>query len=66
MKDYYGIYHFEGDVTDNDVHFDYKIKEGAATNRNAIKLLGVLGYDRNIVDRAQELADKFNETGVWA
>ena len=66
LKDYYGIYHFEGDVTDNDVHFDYKIKEGAATNRNAIKLLGVLGYDRNIVDRAQELADKFNETGVWA
>lgn len=66
LKDYFGIYHFEGDVTDNDVHFDYLLKEGAAVNRNAIKLLGVLGYDKNIVDRAQELADKFNETGVWA
>ena len=58
--------HFEGNVTDNDVHFDYLIKDGAAINRNAIKLLGVLEYDEGIVDRAQELADKFTKTGVWA
>ena len=65
LKDSLGIYHFEGDVTDNDVHFDYKIKSGPATNRNAIKLLGVLGYDEAIVDNAQALADKFLATGNW-
>ena len=65
LKDSLGIYHFEGDVTDNDVHFDYKIKSGPATNRNAIKLLGVLGYDESIVDNAQALADKFLATGNW-
>lgn len=65
LKDSLGIYHFEGDVTDNDVHFDYKIKSGPATNRNAIKLLGVLGYDEAIVDNAQALADKFLATGAW-
>ncbi|SEF48657.1 MutS domain V [Butyrivibrio sp. Su6] len=65
LKDSLGIYHFEGDVTDNDVHFDYKIKSGPATNRNAIKLLGVLGYDEKIVDNAQTLADKFLATGNW-
>ena len=65
LKDSLGIYHFEGNVTDNDVHFDYKIKSGPATNRNAIKLLGVLGYDESIVDNAQALADKFLATGNW-
>lgn len=66
LAEYYGIYHFEGNVTDNDVHFDYVIKDGPATNRNAIKLLGVLGYDENIVDNAQSMADRFLETGNWA
>ncbi len=65
LKEHFGIYHFEGNVSDNDVHFDYQIKEGPATNRNAIKLLGVLGYDSNIVDNAQNLADRFIETGNW-
>lgn len=65
LKDSLGIYHFEGNVTDNDVHFDYKMKSGPATNRNAIKLLGVLGYDEAIVDNAQALADKFLATGNW-
>ena len=65
LKNEFGIYHFEGNVTDNDVHFDYTIKEGPATTRNAIKLLGVLGYDDKIVQNAQTLADNFLATGVW-
>lgn len=66
LKDYFGIYHFEGEITDNDVHFDYLIKKGPATTRNAIKLLNVLGYDENIVDNAQSLAERFLATGQWA
>ncbi len=66
LAEYFGIYHFEGNVTDNDVHFDYKIKTGPATNRNAIKLLGVLGYDEDIVDSAQKMAENFLATGNWA
>jgi DNA mismatch repair ATPase MutS len=65
LKDYFDVYHFEGEVTDNDVRFDYKIKSGPATNRNAIKLLSVLGYDENIVDNAQKLAEKFLATSQW-
>ena len=65
LKDIYEIYHFEGDVTDNDVKFDYKLKTGPATTRNAIKLLKVLGYDESIVDNAQKMADSFLETGSW-
>ncbi len=65
LKDIYEIYHFEGDVTDNDVKFDYKLKSGPATTRNAIKLLKVLGYDDSIVDNAQKMADDFLKTGSW-
>jgi hypothetical protein len=65
LKDIYEIYHFEGDVTDNDVRFDYKLKSGPATTRNAIKLLKVLGYDDSIVDNAQKMADDFLKTGSW-
>ena len=62
----YKLHHFEGNVSDNDVHFDYIIKDGPATNRNAIKLLGVLGYDKQIVTRAQDMADRFLSTGIWS
>ena len=65
LADKFDLRHFEGHVSDNDVHFDYLIKEGPATNRNAISLLGLLGYDENIVDNAQNLADKFLTTGHW-
>ena len=65
LEEDFDICHFEGYVSGNDVKFDYLIKEGPATNRNAINLLGVLGYDESIVTDAQALADKFLTTGHW-
>ena len=65
LNDDYYICHFEGDISDDDVKFDYKLKEGPATTRNAIKLLGVLGYDEMIVTRAQKMADGFMKNGSW-
>ncbi len=66
LKSEFDICHFEGMVSDNDVHFDYKIKEGPATTRNAIKLLSVLGYDDAIVSKAESMAQGFLSTGVWS
>ncbi len=65
LNENYNIYHFEGDVSGDDVKFDYRLKEGPATTRNAIKLLGVLGYDKSIVDKAQMMADGFMKSGSW-
>ena len=65
LKEEYNIYHFEGDVTDNDVKFDYMIKSGPATTRNAIRLLSVLGYEKELVENAQKMADGFLEKGSW-
>ncbi|MBR1931089.1 MAG: hypothetical protein IJ833_06400 [Lachnospiraceae bacterium] len=61
----YDNYHFEEDVRDGDILFDYRLLPGRATGRNAIKLLEIMGYDANIVQEASRLAGKFMETGQW-
>lgn len=58
-------YHFEEDVRDGDVVFNYKLKEGKATTRNAIKLLELMGYDREVIEKASAQAEHFVETGAW-
>ena len=62
---YYSNYHFEESIENDDVKFNYKLNEGRATTRNAIKLLKVIGYDDSIIRSAQGLADNFMETGKW-
>ena len=53
----YRNYHFCEQVTDDGIMFDYKLKKGPTTTRNAIKLLEVMGFDGEIVERAVELAE---------
>lgn len=52
--------HFEETVTDDDVTFDYRIKEGAARTRNAIKLLKVNGFPESVISAAEGLAEKLS------
>lgn len=61
----YNNYHFEEDIVEDDIQFNYQLKKGRASTRNAIKLLGVMGYDRDIIRRAEQLAEDFLENGVW-
>ena len=49
-------YHFEEYVEGNDVRFDYKLKEGPAKTRNAIRLMKAYGFDPSITDAAEQLA----------
>ena len=65
LKDSYEIYHFEGNMTGDDVVFDYRLKEGPATNRNAIKLLKTIGYNDAIVSEAEKMAENFEIKGIW-
>ena len=34
-------------------------------SRNAIKLLGIMGYDEEVLKKAEETAAHFLETGEW-
>ena len=61
----YKNYHFEEDVVEDDVLFNYELKTGPATTRNAIKLLKVIGYDKEIIDGAMTRAENFMRDGVW-
>ncbi len=57
LAEYYDNYHFEEKITDNDVEFSYRLTEGPATSKNAIKLLEIMGYDMDIVKDAREMAE---------
>lgn len=57
LEEYYANYHFEEQVSDDEVTFDYLLHEGRTTTRNAIRLLGMLGFDKEIVEAAQKNAE---------
>lgn len=61
----YRLFHFEEKIGSDAMIFDYKIKPGPATSRNAINLLKLLCFDNGIVERAYKRANSFLETGVW-
>jgi len=61
----YDNYHFKEEVLENDIIFNYKLFEGRAVSRNAIKLLKVMGYNDAIIDEANRNAAYFIEEGKW-
>lgn len=65
LGEQYDNYHFEEDVRDGDVFFNYRLLSGKASTRNAIKLLELMGYDGEIINKASEQAERFIRTGSW-
>ena len=53
------MYHFSESVTEEALTFDYTLKTGKATSRNAILLLKLFGYPQEIVDSANKVAEEF-------
>ena len=41
-------------VQNNDIKFDYQIQEGSSQETNAIALLSILGYSKDIIEAAKE------------
>lgn len=66
LEKLYNNYHFEEEVKEHDVVFNYLLKSGRATTRNAIRLLEMIGYDKKIIENAKRAAEIFEEKGVWA
>lgn len=65
LEGIYENYHFEEEVKEHQVIFNYLLQKGRATSRNAIKLLDMLNYDAELVKAARQAAQEFEETGVW-
>lgn len=58
-------YHFEEEVKNGDICFNYSLQNGKATTRNAIRLLQLMGYDEKIIEKATHQAENFLATGDW-
>ncbi|MCI8462430.1 MAG: hypothetical protein HFG25_05735 [Lachnospiraceae bacterium] len=65
LKKDFDNYHFEEEVRDGDVFFNYRLMTGKASTRNAIRLLELMGYDEKIIERATAQAEHFLESGDW-
>lgn len=65
LENIYSNYHFTEEIGENDICFTYKMIKGRAQTRNAIKLLGIMGFSSGIIDEAENMAGNFLETGVW-
>ena len=55
----------EEQVGEKEMLFDYRLREGPATSRNAIELLRLMGFDSSLVENAHARADRYLETGLW-
>ncbi|MCM1552711.1 MAG: hypothetical protein NC092_08470, partial [Butyrivibrio sp.] len=65
LREYYDNYHFEEEIKDGDISFEYRLMEGKASTRNAIRLLEIMGYEPQVTESALESAQRFLETGAW-
>lgn len=65
LSSLYENYHFCETVTDEGIEFDYKLKSGACTTRNAIKLLHFMEFDDGLVADAEEMVCHFLSSKKW-
>ena len=56
LHETYNLYHFTEVIQDNDILFDYKIKPGKLTTTNAIRILELNNYPREVIDEAIRLS----------
>jgi len=60
----YELYHFSEQVNNKTVDFDFKLKEGKLKNRNAIKILEINDYPKEIIDEAIELSKELDKVSI--
>jgi len=53
MKGNYEQYYFESQITEEDIRFDYRIRKGIGGKSNAIALLELLDFPKEVIDAAK-------------
>lgn len=59
VSDRFDNYHFQEDIKENDIEFDYILRKGPCTSRNAIAILRYLGYPKEIFENANRQVEKY-------
>lgn len=60
-KDGYELHHFREEVIDGKLVFDYRLHTGPLTTRNAIRILEMYDYPRDLIAEAYEVQEKLTE-----
>ncbi len=60
LKEEYDLYHFSEIISYDNVDFDYILKEGKLTTRNAIKILDINQYPKSVIDEAKVTAERLD------
>lgn len=55
LKEHFELFHFSEKIVDEKIQFDYKLKEGKPEKGNAIRILELNGFPKEIVDEAKSL-----------
>ena len=55
LKEHFELFHFSEKIEDEKIQFDYKLKEGKPEKGNAIRILELNGFPKEIVDEAKGL-----------
>jgi len=58
LKESYELYHFTELIREEKIHFDYKLKRGDLSTKNAIRILEINDYPLEIVEEAREISTK--------
>lgn len=61
LSKYFDNYHFEETIESDDIVFDYKLRNGPTTTRNAIEILRVLDFPEEIYKEAKNMSNKIQE-----
>ena len=56
LSEEYDLYHFCESVENDTLSFDYKLKPGPVTERNAIRIIEMCGYPGEVVREAYRIA----------
>ncbi len=62
LNNKFDMHHFSERVQDSKYFFDYKLQKGPTSSGNAIKLLELKNYPREIIDRANNIKEKLLST----
>jgi len=58
LKTTYDLYHFTEVIKEEQIHFDYKLKRGNLSSKNAIRILEINNYPSQVVEEAREIRKK--------
>jgi len=59
VNDRFELYHFSEKIEKNELQFDHKLKKGKLQTRNAIKILELYGYPKDIIFDARKTEKNF-------